>query len=191
MEQLISDQFHRSIEAKIDHVEALTAPLEAAAGIMTDCLLNDGKLLVCADGRAEALANTLAHCMLNGQQLERPGLPTLVLNQLNHDINANDDPFSAQIRALSKPQDVLVLISPGPVSKQLLAAVSTAQQCGLAIVALSAPGHEALTTLLQGQKSAAELIANNDCPYRIHEIHMLILFCLCELIEHKLFGVTN
>jgi D-sedoheptulose 7-phosphate isomerase len=189
MEQLISNQFHQSIEAKIDHVEILSQPLQDAATLMTNCLLQEGKLLVCADGPSDALASTLAHCMLVGQGLERPGLPTMILSRALHDIGDANDPFSGQISALAKQQDLLIVISPGPVSQQLLSAATTARQHELNIVALTAPGHEAL--LAQLGATDVELFVNNRNQYRVQEIQLLIIFCLCELIENKLFGEVN
>ena len=186
MEDIISNQFHLSIEAKIEHVELLAPALEKAATVMTNCLLRNGKLLVCAEGISIPLASTLAHTMLYGQQLERPGLPTLVLSPTLHGGEQHTDPFSEQIRTLATGQDTLIVFSPGPVGEPLSSAVLTAQQCGLDIVALTAPGHEVLAAQLRD--SDTELFVNSDKQYRIQEIHMLALFCLCELIENKLFG---
>ena len=189
MEQLISNQFHQSIEAKIDHVELLSQPLQDAANIITDCLLQEGKLLVCAEGLSDGLANTLAHCMLVGQGLERPGLPTTILSKTLHDVGDTSDPYSGQISTLANPQDLLIVLSPGLVSEHLLAAITAAQHQEMGIVALTAPGHEALSAQLIA--SDVELFVNNGNQYRIQEIHMLIIFCLCELIENNLFGEVN
>lgn len=189
MEQLISDQFHQSIEAKIDHVELLSQPLQDAATLITNCLLEEGRLLVCAEGLSEGLASTFALCMLVGQGLERPGLPTTILSRTLHDVGDNGDPYGGQINTLAKPGDILIVISPGLVSEHLLAAVTAAQQQELGIVALTAPGHEALSSQLSA--SNVELFVNNGNQYRIQEIHMLIIFCLCELIENNLFGEVN
>ncbi len=186
MEHLIDNHFHQSIEAKIEHVDSLTLPLAHAATLLTDCLLQGGKVLICGEGLSAPLASTLAHCMLHGQRLERPGLPALVLSQNFHDRNITDDPFSNQISALGARQDILVAISPGQATQSLLSAIITAQQCGLDIIVLTAPGHEPIAHQLRN--SDVELYVNNDNPYRVQEIHLLTLFCLCELIESNLFG---
>lgn len=186
MEQLINDLFHQSIEAKIEHAESLVEPLQSAATIITNCLLQEGKLLICAEGISKGLANTLAHCMLNGQQLERPGLPTVVLSHTLHDQGSNNDPFSAQIRTLSKQEDVLMVISSGATSPALLAAAVSAQENNLGLIALTTPQCQQISSQLRN--SDVELFANNVNQYRIHEIQLLILFCLCQLIENNLFG---
>lgn len=186
MEQLIGNQFHQSIEAKIEHADPLTLPLTRAATLITSCLLQGGKVLICAEGLSASLASALAHCLLHGRHLERPGLPALVLSHNIHDCAVTDDPFSNQIGALGAQQDILVAISPGPVNRALLSGIATAQQCGLDIIALTAPGHEPLARQLRS--SDVELYVNNDNQYRIQELHLLALFCLCELIESNLFG---
>ncbi len=189
MEQIISHQFHQSIEAKIEHVELLSRPLQDAAELITECLLQEGKLLICAEGMSAPLADTLAHCMLNGQGLERPGLPTVTLSRTLHNSADANDPYSTQIRALAQPQDILIIISAEPVSQQLSAAVATARQLALKIVALTAPGNEAFAEQLSA--SDVELLANNGNQYRIQEIQMLLIFCICALIENNLFGEVN
>ncbi|MBV1931096.1 MAG: SIS domain-containing protein [Porticoccaceae bacterium] len=189
MEQLISDLFHQSIEAKIEHAESLVEPLQNAASVITNCLLQEGKLLICAEGISESLATTLAHCMLNGQQLERPGLPTVVLSRTLHDQDSHNDPFSAQIRTLSSQEDVLMVISSGSMRPSLLAAVVSAQQNNLGVIALTTPGCEQIRGQLRS--SDVELFANNVNQYRIQEIQLLILFCLCQLIENNLFGEVS
>lgn len=189
MEQLIANLFDQSIQAKIDHSEALAQPLLEAASLITGCLLQEGKLLVCAEGISEAVGRTLVHCMMNGVRLERPGLPTLMLNLTGDERATDGNLYSGQLRALSQPDDTLIIISPGIVSHQIIAALTTAQQCDLNVVALSAPGHEPLSDLLR--PSDVELFANNDDQYCIQEIHMLAIFCLCELVEKNLFGASN
>lgn len=189
MELLISDLFHQSIEAKIEHAESLAEPLQNAAASITNCLLQGGKLLICAEGISLSLANTLVHCMLNGQQLQRPGLPTVVLSQTLHDHHSRDDRFSAQIRALCRQEDLLMVIGSGAMSPSLLAAVISAQQNNLGVIALTTPGCKQISSQLRA--ADVELFVHNVNQYRIQEIQLLILLCLCQLIENNLFGEIN
>ena len=189
MEQLISKHFHQSIEAKIEHAEILVQGLQDAAAIISNCLLQEGKLLVCAEGISSGLANTLVHCMHNGQRFERPGLPTLALSPTLHGEDDANDPYSGQIRTLGKPEDVLMIISSGMAGSQIFSALVTAQEYGLQVVALTAPGSLQLTSQLRA--TDVELFANNDDQYRVQEIHLLIIFCLIELVDNHLFGETS
>jgi D-sedoheptulose 7-phosphate isomerase len=189
MEQVITDLFSQSIQAKIDHSESLVKPLLDAASLITNSLLQEGKLLICADGISEPIGHTLVYYMMNGNRLERPGLPALMLRPTVGQNSPDNDLYSGQIRTISNQSDTLIVISPGTVTRQLMDAIASAQQCKLKVVALTAPGHEPLSEILL--PSDAELFADNEDQYCIQEIHMRAIFCLCELVENNLFGALN
>ena len=50
----VSQHFEDSARTKLDAVEMLAAPLAAAIEIMTQALINDGKILACGNGGSAA-----------------------------------------------------------------------------------------------------------------------------------------
>lgn len=188
MEDLVNNEFHASIEAKIQHVETLAGPLQRAAALITQSLVQDGKILVCGNGLATSVAETLAHCLVHGQRMERPGLPAVMLRLDPRNATAGADLYHQQVGTLGKAEDVLVAINADPVT-DLGSALIAGKQCGLRIVLINTPGSETLSEILTDDD--VELFVNTTDQFRIHELQLLSIFCLCDLIENNLFGGTT
>ncbi len=191
LQQQVIELFHRSIEAKMTVGEALAGPLAAAAELLVAQLLQGSKAITCGEGLSHASAATLSRCLTHGYKMQRPGFAALTLQgeaapgDLN-DLSAQASPYQQPISALGTEGDVLILFSAGYASINLLGAVEAARARGLHIIAFTAAGDQALSHLLNDND--IELHVPIDDQYRIQEIHQLSVFCLCDLIEHHLFG---
>src|SRR5690606_8116993 len=102
----------------VKQASAELAPLIAAAArLMTQALLADGKILSCGNGGSAADAQHFSGELLNRFELERPGLPAVALTTDSSTLTAiaNDyefsDIFAKQVRALGHANDVLLGIS--------------------------------------------------------------------------------
>ncbi len=91
------------------------------------------------------------------------------------------------MRALGQPGDLLLLISSSGNAINLLQAIGAARDRGMDVIALTGRNGGAIGNLLG--PSDIELCARVNFRSRIHEIHLLVLYCLCDLIDHKLFGI--
>lgn len=193
MSQRVYEMFQRSVEAKMAVGEALVEPIEAAADTMVQALLSDKKILVCGNGPSSALSQIFASNLIDRFEKERPSLPAIWLGSnmasytaIVSDANHNEV-YSKPIRALGQDGDVLVVISSSGNASNLLQAVSTARNRNLKVIGLTGRDGGDLSTLLGAED--IELRAGVDSRTRIHEIHLLALYCLCDLIDHKLFGI--
>ena len=77
--QRVIDNFQESIELKTKICDQLAPLIVTAAGIMTDCLLSEKKILSCGNGGSAADAQHFSSEMLNRFEMERPGLPAIAL----------------------------------------------------------------------------------------------------------------
>ena len=191
-ETLVEQLFHHSINAKIDCVEVVTAPLVRAGAVLTSCLLADGKVLVCGNGGSSLNAQFLAATLMNQGERERPGLPAIVLDNssatmtaIEHDYGINDA-FARQVRALGQPGDVLVIFTRTGIPANLLNAVTAAHERDMIVVAITAQDGGHLPVLLTERD--IEIRVPSASRFRIYETHLLLSFALCELIEFQLFG---
>ena len=100
-----------------------------------------------------------------------------------------NDIFSKQIRTLGQSGDVLVLITTTGNANNLLQAISAAHDRNMRVIALTGRDGGDATVLLDTQD--IELRVPVSAKQRIHEVHLLTLFCLCDLIDHQLFGSAN
>ncbi len=195
MEQRIITLFHESIEAKMQAGEYLAPLLAEASEIIAHCLLNDGKVLTAGNGISAANAQVLSACLSNHFERERPGLPALTLGadlttqtSVAHDYSYNDI-FSKQIRALGQPGDCLVLITSSGNPNNLVQAVAAAHEREMNVIAFSGRDGGNLASVLDHHD--LELRVPVPSHTRLHEIHLLSIFCLCDLIDQQLFGMEE
>lgn len=193
MSQRVYSLFQRSIEAKMTVGEELAPLIEQAADTIVNTLLNENKILVCGNGPSSALSQIFASSLLDRFEKERPSLPAIWLgsNMASYTSIVSDaghnDVYAKPIRALGQPGDTLVVISSSGNATNLLQAISTARDRELNVIALTGRDGGDISSLLS--ESDHELCATVNSRTRIHEIHLLVLYCLCDLIDNKLFGI--
>ncbi len=184
--------FETHIAEKIALVDQISIIMAQAAQRLVDCLLNEGKIIVCGHGGSAANALHFSTAMMNRFEVDRPPLPVITLGTdlpfLTAMVNEthSDQVFSRQIQALGQDQDVLLLISTSGHSTPLLNAANAAHDRGLDIIALSGRVGSLLSNYL-GPKDL-EICVPIESSARIREMHLFILHCFCDLIDQSLFG---
>ena len=188
----VQQHFSDSIQTKIKAADTLAEPIVDAAKLIVSALLKGHKVLACGNGGSAADAQHFSAELLNRFETERPGLPAITLTTDSSTITsiANDydfkQVFSKQIRALGQPGDILIAISTSGNSPNIIQAVQTAQTAQLKTIALTGKQGGDIAGIL-GQEDI-ELRVPADNTARIQETHILILHCLCDLIDKQLFG---
>ena len=191
-EDRVRKQFEASIAVKRDSAEPLAPAVVRAAQMMTRCLLGNGKLLSCGNGGSAADAQHFSAEMINRFERDRPGLPAIALTTDSSALTsiANDfsytEVFAKQVRALGQPGDVLLAISTSGDSENVNLAVQAARDRDMKVVALSGRDGGSLARLLAAED--VEIRVTADSTARIQEVHLLIIHCLCDLIDHELLG---
>lgn len=172
-----------------EHLEEL---VHHGADLLTDSLLNDGKVLVCGMGTSAANGQGFATRMISRFERERPGLPVLALSGdgllltgISHDTNPNEV-FARQVRTLGNEGDVLLAISSTGNAPPVIKAVQAAHESGLFVLALTGQTGGDLATLLE--ENDVELRVPADKVGLIQLTHHLLLNSLGELVEQQLFG---
>lgn len=188
----VREIFSESIDVKRLSAEQLAANIGAAAALMGERLLAEGKILSCGNGGSAADAQHFVAEMLNRFEMERPGLPAIALTTNSSTLTsiANDyqyaDIFSKQIRALGKSGDVLLAISTSGESHNVIHAIDAAHERDMRVVALT--GREGGQMTDQMQPSDVEIRVSSWSTARIQETHITIIHCLCDLIDNQLLG---
>lgn len=193
MSQRVYNLFQKSVEAKMQIGEALAPLIDQASEHMVTALLADKKIMVCGNGTSSALAQIFTSSLLDRYEKERPSLPAIWLGStvstytaIAADYNYSDI-YAKPIRALGHEGDILVAISTSGNSANLIAAVQAAHDRGAQVIALTGRDGGDLSTLLD--VNDVEICATINSRGRIHELHLLTIFCLLDLIDHKLFGI--
>lgn len=191
----ISRQFHDSAQTKLAAVESMAAPLAGAIEVMTQCLLNNGKILACGNGGSAADAQHFAAELVNRFEMERPPLAAVALTTDSSTLTsiANDydylQVFSKQVRALGQAGDVLLAISTSGNSPNVIDAIAAAHERDMRVVALTGKGGGRIGELLRPDD--VHLCVPADRTARIQEVHLLALHCLCDGIDCLLLGVEE
>lgn len=188
----IHHSFQESINTKQMAAETLAEPIQLAAQLLTNCLLNGGKVLSCGNGGSAGDAQHFSSEMLNRFEMERPGLPAVALTTDTSTITsiANDysytQIFSKQVTALGQAGDVLLAISTSGNSSNVNLAIDAAHERDMLVVALDGKQGGEMADRLS--LNDVEIRVPSDSTARIQEVHLLVIHCLCDLIDHQLMG---
>jgi len=184
--------FRASIQVKTKALAQLPECIARAAELIVGRLLEGAKVLSCGNGGSAADAQHFASEMVNRFERERPGLAALALTTDSSALTsiANDHAyeqvFAKQIQALGNPGDVLLAISTSGASPSVVAAALSAHEQDMRVVALTGRDGGTLAAVLTPEDVEVRVPA--DSTARIQETHLLIIHCLCDLIDVQLLG---
>ncbi|RUM52136.1 MAG: phosphoheptose isomerase [Methylococcus sp.] len=188
----IRNHFNASIEVKQNAMDELAPTIETAGERLVSCLLEDHKILTCGNGGSAGDAQHFSSEMLNRFDQDRPPLPAMALSTDTSTLTsiANDyhfdEIFSKQVRALGQGGDVLICYTTSGNSANVLQAIEAAHDRGMAVIGITGKGGGKVAKLLDD--SDIEIRVPSKSTARIQEVHLLVTHCLCDLIDHKLFG---
>lgn len=189
----ISENFSESAHLKLQAMDALAAPIAAAAERMVQCLKNDGKILACGNGGSAADAQHFAAELVNRFEMERPPLSAIALTTDTSTLTsiANDydydQVFSKQVRALGHRGDLLLAISTSGNSRNVVTAIQAAHEAQMGVIALTGRSGGKMAEVLR--PSDIHVCVPAQSTARIQEVHLLTLHCLCDAIDCLLLGV--
>jgi len=187
--------FRESIDLKQKCAESLAPLVARTARLVAGALLEGNKILACGNGGSAADAQHFAAEMLNRFEAERPGLPAVALTTDSSTITsiANDyqfaEVFSKQIRALGQSGDILLAISTSGESPNILNAIDAAHDRDMRVTLLSGrDGGKAAQRLKEGD---IEIRVPAWSTARIQEVHIMLIHCVCDLVDRQLLGQEN
>jgi D-sedoheptulose 7-phosphate isomerase len=188
----IDKNFQDSISTKQLAADVLAEPISRAAQMVTQCFLDGGKILSCGNGGSAGDAQHFSSEMLNRFEMERPGLPAIALTTDSSTVTsiANDYDysliFSKQVTALGQAGDILLAISTSGNSGNVNLAIDAAHDREMSVIALSGKSGGDMTSRLS--LNDIEIRVPSESTARIQEVHLLVIHCICDLVDHQLLG---
>src|SRR5215213_416563 len=190
---IIAEGFDSAVQTLQRSRQVLEKPILEAARLMTTCLGQDGKLMVCGNGGSAADAQHLAAELVGRfTSEERRGLPVLALTAESAFLTAwandvgYDQVFARQVEAFGKPGDLLIGISTSGRSNNVIEAFSLARQMNIQCLALLGGDGGDLLPLAD-----AAILVPAWSTQRVQEVHTLVLHLLCELVERHIDNVQQ
>lgn len=186
----IQQHFTDSIQTKQNALSVLEQPLIDAAQMISIALKTGNKILSCGNGGSAGDAQHFSSEMINRFEQEREGLAAIALTTDTSTLTsiANDynyeRVFSRQIEALGREGDLLLAISTSGNSSNVNRAIEAAHKRGMRIIALSGKNGGIMRELLHPQD--VELCVPSNSTARIQETHLLLIHCICDLIDQML-----
>ena len=191
LEQRIQQHFIDSADLKYQAAEVLSKPIAAAVQAMLACVTSGGKVLACGNGGSASDAQRFASKFVGRFERERPELGAIALSSDSALPGIADDidfqsVFSRQVRALGAAGDVLLAISTGGNSPNVLAAIDAAHEREMIIIGLSGRGGGKMAQALRD--TDVHICVPHERIARIQEVHVLTLHCICDAVDAQLLG---
>ena len=184
--------FEESIQAKIAAADALPEQIVKAAERLVECFVHDHKIIICGHGGSAANSLHFSSAMLHHFECERPGLPVINLSSDSTVLSGFgqeghfEQAYARQIQALGQSGDWLMILCTAGQSMSLLNAVHAAHERGMDVLALTGQDGGMLANHLGPED--IELRVGGHSAAHVRDMHLFILHCFCDLIEHALFG---
>lgn len=187
--------FNDSIAVKQAALQTLVPSIVGGAQLMANALKAKHKIMSCGNGGSAADSQHFSAELLNRFERERAPLAgialttdTSALTSISNDYEYNEV-FSKQVRALGQTGDILLAISTSGNSANVMRAMDAAHEKGVQVVALTGRDGGKMAALLKSPD--VEIRVPAKLTARIQEVHLLVLHCLCDLIDEQLFGAQT
>jgi D-sedoheptulose 7-phosphate isomerase len=188
----VAAQFADSANLKLTAAAVLGEPVAKAGALLAASLKAGGKALACGNGGSAADSQHFAAELINRFERERAPLAGIALTTDTSTLTsiANDyayqQVFSKQVRAIAKRGDVLLAISTSGNSGNVIEAIHAAHEMGVSVIALTGNGGGKMAPLVNADD--VHICVPHKTTARIQEVHLLVLHCLCDIIDHQLLG---
>lgn len=180
---LVEKELDESAKIKQD-LRSMSAEIVGLAEDMYACLKKEGKIFLCGNGGSAADSQHIAAELVGMFLQDRRALPGIALTVNPSVVTAVsndwsfDDVFARQVQALMSKNDLLICISAGGNSPNVLRAIEEAKKIGARTAALLGKGGGRAATMVD----RALVVPSSKTP-RIQEAHITIGHIVCGLVE--------
>jgi len=184
--------FEEGIELRRKMAQAMPEKIARAGEALAQALKAGRKVLACGNGGSAADCQHFAAELVGRFERERPGFPAMALTTDTSALTAiandysYDVVFSKQVESLGQAGDFLLGISTSGNSKNVIAAIRSAQARGMRVIALTGRDGGEMGRMLRDDDF--HLNVEHPRTMRVQEIHLLTVHCLCEVVDNVIFG---
>ena len=186
MQSIIKHEFSEHAKVSVETIKSTEKTIEIAANLCIESLKKGNKILLFGNGGSAADAQHIAAELVGRYKTERKGLSAIALTTDTSAITAiaNDygylHVFDRQVEALANEGDVVIGISTGGGSANVISALRLANDLGCKTIGFSGRDGGEFNALCD-----VNLVAIAEYTPRIQEMHILFGHILCHLIEQN------
>jgi D-sedoheptulose 7-phosphate isomerase len=161
--------------------------IEKAGTLMTEAIRNGGKILSCGNGGSLCDAMHFAEELTGRYRENRPAIGAIAMSDVSHMACVGNDygyefVFSRYLEGVGRTGDVLLAISTSGNSQNVIKAIESAKNMGIAVVGLTGK---------DGGKMAGLCDIEIRAPFthyadRAQEIHIKCIHALIDFIERNM-----
>jgi D-sedoheptulose 7-phosphate isomerase len=184
MQTIIKNEFKDHLKVTEMAMDSIIDSIEKAAKLCIIGLQNDKKILIFGNGGSASDSQHIAAEITGRYKVERKGLPAIALTTDSSVLTAigNDFGYShifdRQVEALANKGDILIGISTGGTSKNVVSAIKLANKIGCQAIGFSGKGGGDLNSLCD-----VNIVVPSDDVPRIQEMHIFVGHTICHLID--------
>jgi D-sedoheptulose 7-phosphate isomerase len=184
MQSLIEFEFNEHLKTAQATLDYIAGPLEIAANLCIKSLQDGGKILIFGNGGSAADAQHIAAELVGRYKVERKGLAAIALTTDSSALTciANDYSydhiFSRQVESLANSKDIIIGISTGGTSGNVVSGLKIAKALGCKTIGFSGRDGGKFNNLCDVNL----VVPDTDTP-RIQEMHIVIAHTICHLID--------
>ena len=167
-------------------MELIEESVEVISSIIQKSISTNGKIMFCGNGGSAADSQHIAAELVGRYKTDRKGLAAIALStdtsaitSISNDFGY-DNVFERQIEALANEKDVVIGISTGGTSKNVINAIKRANDIDCSIIGFSGKDGGEMNNICD-----VNIVVPSDDTPRIQEMHILIGHTICHLIEKE------
>jgi len=185
VDQKVFNHFQKMIEATMATGETCAEPIVSAAEKIASALLAGNRIFTCGEKSSVFIAQLLSDYLALGYDIDRPGFPSINLNQLTQH-NCDEERYNQALNTHAESGDILVLLSAGNSAALMLSALNTAVNRGMSIVLVSAENDQSLADSVS-YNDVHISVAGGTAPL-ITQSQLQVVQSICALIDSHIFG---
>lgn len=190
MKSIIENEFNLHSQAVSNTLDACILDIENAAKLCIECLKSGNKLLIIGNGGSAADAQHIAAEITGRYKTERKALAAIALTTDTSALTAIgndfgfDKIFERQVEALAFPGDILIGISTGGSSLNVVKALKKANSLNCKTIGLSGRDGGEFNSVCD-----INIIARTHDTPRIQEMHIIFGHTICHLIDQAFLKI--
>lgn len=184
MKECIVSILRESAELKLSFAKESASDVEEAALILQKALKSGSKVLIFGNGGSASDAQHVAAELVNKYEKKRMALAAValttdssILTSVSND-SSFENVFSRQIEALGRKGDVVIGLTTGGKSPNVIKALKTARSLGLKTITFTGSDKSKVKRL----SDCCISVPSSSTP-RIQELHITIAHIICEILD--------